>query len=516
MDAYQVASTLVVIIAATAWLLRPRKPPIRAAADATQWRILATTLNCAEQSSVKALLGEEQKTSLETWLPRGADIYAVAVQECGCWAELRRTVEAHLGSAYTLVSYEKIGEKRVRGRIAVAVFARKCDVDEGLVEELTTKKMLMDVGSTGKGASTKGGVAIEVRVGARVLCFVGAHLPADAGGRAQHTLRNACAAALLGGDDFVELQERCHVFFLGDLNYRAVPHDLTHARDSTLKRVAYASSKQSRVAWAAATRDDELIQDRRSGRALCGFREAPIYFAPTFRRVPGVALPGRDADAAALCDAYTLFKSNEGAATVEEALALARRKRQPPAQAASAAGLRYPSWTDRVLVASPPADDAALELLAYDAPEFPLQSDHRPARLRCALSRKPPAETYAGALRVTLEELCFEPSSDDDAAELDRLVRGLVPDAPASRKNRVAVSLGAATASAPWAARAVSVEAERAPRHCVVALEFGSALVALPTRDWGRRFREPVVRFGRSRGVLAGRLRVEASFSSGV
>ena len=41
-------------------------------------------------------------------------------------------------------------------------------------------------------------------------------------------------------------------------------------------------------------------------------------------------------------------------------------------------------------------------------------------------------------------------------------------------------------------------------------------LVALPTRDWSQRFREPVVRFGRSRGVLSGRLRVEASFSSGV
>ena len=517
MEAYQVASTLVVILAATAWLLRPRKPPIRdAAADDTQWRILATTLNCAEQSSVKALLGEEQKTSLEKWLPRGADIYAVAVQECGCWAELRRTVEAHLGSEYALVSYEKIGEKRVRGRIALAIFARKRDVDDGNVEEVTTKKMLMDVGSTGKGASTKGGVSIEVRVGGRSLCFVGAHLPADAGGRAQHVLRNACAAALLGGDDFITLQERCHIFFLGDLNYRAVPHDLTHARDSTLKRVSYACSKPSKTAWAAATRDDELIRDRRSGRALCGFREAPIYFAPTFRRVPGVALPGRDADAAALCEAYTLFKSNEGAATVEEALALARRQRTPPAQAASAAGLRYPSWTDRVLVASPPADDAALELLAYDAPEFPLQSDHRPARLRCALSRAPPAETYAGALRVTLDELCFEPSSDDGAAELDRLVSSLVPDATASPENCVSVSLGAATASAPWAARAVSVEAERAPRHCVVALEFGSALVALPASWESRRFREPVVRFGRSRGVLSGRLRVEAAFSSGV
>ena len=81
---------------------------------------------------------------------------------------------------------------------------------------------------------------------------------------------------------------------------------------------------------------------------------------------------------------------------------------------------------------------------------------------------------------------------------------------------RAETAAAAATASAPWAARAVSVEAERAPRHCVVALELGSALVALPTRYWGRRFREPVVRFGRSRGVLSGRLRIEASFSSGV
>ena len=68
MDAYQVASTLIVIIAATAWLLRPRKPPIRDAADATQWRILATTLNCAEQGSVQALLLEWCSGELVHWL----------------------------------------------------------------------------------------------------------------------------------------------------------------------------------------------------------------------------------------------------------------------------------------------------------------------------------------------------------------------------------------------------------------------------------------------------------------
>ena len=65
----------------------------------------------------------------------------------------------------------------------------------------------------------------------------------------------------------------------GDLNYRAVPHDLTHVRDSTLKRVAYASSPGA--AGRARARADlyELIQDRRSGRALCEPRSSYLLRA---------------------------------------------------------------------------------------------------------------------------------------------------------------------------------------------------------------------------------------------
>ena len=177
MDAYQVASTLIVIIAATAWLLDAQATNRDAAADETPWRILATTLNCAEQSSVKALLGEEQAGSLEKLLRRGYIHVAVRVRLLG---GLRRTVEAHLGSAYSLVSYEKIGEKRVRGRIAVAVFARKCDVDDGRVGRSHNEKNAHGRRVHGQRRVDEGGVAIEVRVGARVR-VIGAHLPADAG-----------------------------------------------------------------------------------------------------------------------------------------------------------------------------------------------------------------------------------------------------------------------------------------------------------------------------------------------
>jgi len=511
MDAYHIAYTLIALLLAMAWFVRPRKPPLQDDPEAphAHWRIMATTLNCAEAPSVRTLFGDNQQNGcVRAWLLRGADVYAVAVQECLCWDELREKILDHLGEDYVIVAHAAIGSQSSRGRIGLAVLARRCDVDAGAIYALGEKQLPLGAAAT----ATKGSVSLEVKVGARTLCFLGAHLPADAGGLAQRSLRNACAAALLGGEEAVALQERCHVLLLGDLNYRAVPSDLAHARDSTLKRVAAARRRPVPVTWAAATRDDELSEDRRAGRALCGFREAPIYFAPTFRRVPGVALPGKDASADELCAVYTLFKPEAGAATVEEALAMARKTEAPPARAASAAGLRYTAWTDRVLAASPPADEAALELLAYDAPELFLRSDHRPVRLRCTLARAPLAPWYAGAVRVKLDELCYDASSGDDDAEHDRLVAELVGDARAPAWDVVSLRLGAATASAPWAARAVSVEGEHAPRHIIVALDAGAALVALPERDWSRRFREPLVRFGRTRGVLSGRMRIEAYF----
>ena len=76
----------------------------------------------------------------------------------------------------------------------MAVFARKCDVDDGRVEEVRRKD------AHGRRVDRQRRVDEGRRVhrgagrGAHYASW--AHLPADAGGRAQH-VGNACAAALV-------------------------------------------------------------------------------------------------------------------------------------------------------------------------------------------------------------------------------------------------------------------------------------------------------------------------------
>ena len=108
-----------------------------------------------------------------------------------------------------------------------------------------------------------------------------------------------------------------------------------------------------------------------------------------------------------LCEAYTLFKDEGGIkeagdhVTYEGALEKAQRrmKQRPPsdgsdsamreaaAGAAAFAGLRAPSWTDRVLVYSLPGAKAELTLEAYEAPELGGFSDHQPVRLLASVSQ---------------------------------------------------------------------------------------------------------------------------------
>ena len=72
--------------------------------------------------------------------------------------------------------------------------------------------------------------------------------PVSCAGHARRELRNACAGASLkaageqvgfmidGGFTYAgaHLAAATHTFFMGDLNYRAVPPDLGHARETTL------------------------------------------------------------------------------------------------------------------------------------------------------------------------------------------------------------------------------------------------------------------------------------------
>ena len=121
-----------------------------------------------------------------------------------------------------------------------------------------------------------------------------------------------------------------HVLLLGDLNFRcALP-------------VAEALEALAQGRPEALLGADELQLAMRSGRVLHGFREAPVRFLPSFRRVAGAA--GRLSEAELEADAAgELLKC--GRLTVG-------RLRELYSVAAADGTARVPSYTDRVLMHS--------------------------------------------------------------------------------------------------------------------------------------------------------------------
>ncbi|KAH8070868.1 hypothetical protein JL721_4783 [Aureococcus anophagefferens] len=448
----------------------------------------------------------ETLAALKRWLPRGRDVYAVAVQECMCWDELRcgvvqalndgpdegdgvgecdepgkeraRSASSSGGRAplaetpgpYVQLAFTSIGSRRIKGHIGVAVFARRADVEGGyvrlgddrLAEAPPDDKFHDDCAACERSA---------------------AHVPLGTNlgvvGRAtRRELRNACAGASLksageqmgfmidGGFTYAgaHLAACTHAFFLGDLNYRSVPPSLEHARRNTLGRVAEALAAEAsgdvdgaERAWDRAVIDDELGRERRAGRVFASFDEPPLRFAPTFRRkmgpvgvVDASAAPAADA----LCEAYTLFRTSRSRARTGPASprrrvragALQRLSTHPPdhpnaladaaAAAAAVAGLRSPSWTDRVLVHSLPRAKADLDVGAYDSVELPGRSDHHPVRLACVLRADPArvdllekaAQDRCDAVDVTvaLDNLRVEGFSS--LSSFDKLIDDLTSD----------------------------------------------------------------------------------------
>ncbi|KAH8064606.1 hypothetical protein JL722_1483 [Aureococcus anophagefferens] len=105
-------------------------------------KVWCATANCAEAPTVAALLGArddaEVAEKLRALLPRGYDVYALAVQECLCWAELvarSRRVLCDGGEAYECVGKGAIGSALTgvgfHGFIGLAVFAKASDVRRG-------------------------------------------------------------------------------------------------------------------------------------------------------------------------------------------------------------------------------------------------------------------------------------------------------------------------------------------------------------------------------------------------
>ncbi|KAH8058654.1 hypothetical protein JL722_5878 [Aureococcus anophagefferens] len=200
------------------------------------------TLNCAERGTLAELVGGgDVGAALEDLAPPGADVYAVGVQECNCWPELVAAVGAGLGAGYAELGRAQLGSAHLKGVIGVVVFARADDVAAGFVAAEARPRR----------AAASAAVAAALR---------------------------ARAPRRRGPPD-----PPTHVFMFGDLNYRAVPPDLSHPT-GTLARVDAAMKDARR--WPAALRDDELAADVAAGVVLAGFAElgGGPRFPPTFKR----------------------------------------------------------------------------------------------------------------------------------------------------------------------------------------------------------------------------------------
>ncbi len=278
-------------------------------------RLVVATLNCAERKTVAELCGGDTRNALADLLPRGADVYALGVQECQCWSELRQAVLAHLGEGFVALGTAQLGAAFLKGTIGIALFATRDDVDAGFVaigdpgggsamahDDAATGlarrpgTAIMPLGAGARGAHTKGAACVRVRVGDSWLAFLACHLPADAAGNARRRQRRASLAHVLQSCGR-QLEPRYqsagaaaqHAFVLGDLNFRAVDGQLAAPENGAVRRGV-------NEGWEAALkRDDELRTDMQTGKCLCSFREAEHYFPPTFKRRPGVVFDPADA-----------------------------------------------------------------------------------------------------------------------------------------------------------------------------------------------------------------------------
>ena len=180
----------------------------------TYRQLVVATLNCAERKTVAELCGGDTRNALADLLPRGADVYALGVQECQCWSELRQAVLLHLGNDFVALGTAQLGAAFLKGTIGIALFATRDDVDAGFValgdpgggsamvhDDAATGlarppgTAIVPLGAGARGAHTKGAACVRVRVGDSWLAFLACHLPADAAGNARR--RHATPVAFL-------------------------------------------------------------------------------------------------------------------------------------------------------------------------------------------------------------------------------------------------------------------------------------------------------------------------------
>jgi len=340
-----------------AWLMAP---PAAAAFDA---KVFATTWNLGEVEPPADAVEQ-----LSAWLPVGCDIYLIGLQECLKPHEWQRAITTALsrqrggqprpgnggrgahsdGGAYELVAERMIGSAQTalgyHGYIVLLAYASTAHA--GAFTEVQSGKANVNRGASIGGvarAANKGAVGVAFRFHSLTLAVVSCHLAADKRGKMNvdkrlKDTRKLLEAMELEIDAFAaDLQSSCHhTILMGDLNFRVLL--------SAASAVGHISSGQLAPLLTAC----ELREALSRGEVLHRFREPPITFLPTFRRVAGAAGGMSDAELTAVADG-TLLSSG---------LLSPPRLSQLYTLHAKDGTERTPSYTDRVLIHSLPGTRA--------------------------------------------------------------------------------------------------------------------------------------------------------------
>jgi hypothetical protein len=313
-----------------------------------KYSIYITTFNMGEAKVQKV------QTSVKDWIVEGHDVYAIGVQECMDYSEIKETILNHLGgpSKYQLYSVAIGSDTKslgFHGYIALMVFVKTSEVNDGNIQLTVPAKSTMATGTDLiiTTATNKGAVGIPLQIHDTSLGFVTCHLPSDSKGKSKLIKRNASAHAILkevtlAPEDLgfdLHLQHD-HVFVFGDLNYRMDTNQdgggvnsltgvtvasaiekqtlgddpmwiarkfnlLRHQSDPfhpTLSdiKLIHNAKNNSRGAWKSVLRADELRSIMDDGDAFYCFEEPMPTFPPSYKR--------RKGDIEADCGDYTEFE----------------------------------------------------------------------------------------------------------------------------------------------------------------------------------------------------------------
>lgn len=259
----------------------------------------------------------------------------------------------------------------------------------------------------------KGGILVSFDFHGTTLAFISTHLTAHEGvaycGMRNDSIKEILGGVRVGDERFDVSNQKHHVFWMGDMNYRTCfeynEHPPRSKRDENMtkeedeqrsklikdsmrndgdegkdggkgkketkkkkveKQVAVVCPEIKNNDWAAIVARDELNREIAGNRALAGFTALTPAFPPTFKRIRSIGLR-KNGD-------KWVFQSNTGTSTEEvDPLSFYDKKRTP-------------SYTDRILFRSMPgfAENCVPE--SFVSFEECLTSDHKPVRATFSLA----------------------------------------------------------------------------------------------------------------------------------